>query len=66
MKQILNIVLTNKGSTIGPLVKYLKIKRKEIEEPTLSAEMSNRLIDHTMTFLEEIIGVSGNHSLRTK
>ena len=59
-------MLFKKGSTIGPLVKYLKIKRKEAEEPTLKAEITNRLVDHTMTFLESVVGVSGNHTLRNK
>ena len=45
-----------KGATIGPLVKYLKVKRKEIQEPSMSAKLSNRLIDHTMVCLEAIVG----------
>jgi sodium/hydrogen exchanger-like protein 3 len=55
-----------KGSTIGPLVRYLKIKRKETEEPTMSAKLTNRLIDHLMSSFEAISGVSGDHALRDK
>lgn len=54
------------GTTIGPIVKYFKIKRKEIEEPTMSAKLTNRLIDHIMSCLEDIAGVNGKHSLRDK
>jgi solute carrier family 9 (sodium/hydrogen exchanger), member 3 len=54
------------GTTIGPLVKYFKIKQKEFEEPTMSAKLTNRLIDHVMSCLEDIAGVQGKHSLRDK
>lgn len=54
------------GTTIGPVVKYFKIKRKEIEEPTMSAKLTNRLIDHVMSCLEDIAGVNGKHNLRDK
>lgn len=54
------------GTTIGALVKYLKIKRKEIEEPTASAKLTNRLIDHVMSSLEVIVGKSGKNELRNK
>lgn len=55
-----------KGTTIGPIVKYFKVKRKETEEPTMSAKLTNRLIDHVMSCLEDIAGVNGKHSLRDK
>lgn len=54
------------GTTIGPLVKLLNVKKKEVEQPTMSAKLSNRLIDHTMTCLEGIVGVSGGNYLRDK
>lgn len=54
------------GTTIGPIVKYFKIKRKEEEEPTMSAKLTNRLIDHVMSCLEDIAGVNGKHNLRDK
>ena len=48
------------------MVRFLKVKRKEIEEPTMSAKLSNRLIDHTMSGLESIIGINGKNFLRNK
>ncbi|CAF0955513.1 unnamed protein product, partial [Brachionus calyciflorus] len=54
------------GTTIGALVNYLKIKRKETEEPTASAKLTNRLIDHVMSSLEVISGVAGKHATRNK
>jgi len=54
------------GTTIGPLVKLFKVKIKEEETPTMSAKLTNRLVDHIMSCLEEIAGVSGKHSLRDK
>ncbi len=54
------------GTTIGPVVKYFKVKRKEDEEPTMSAKLTNRLIDHVMSCLEDIAGVNGKHNLRDK
>lgn len=55
-----------KGMTIGPLIKLLKVKRKEQEEPSMNAKLSSRLIDHTMVCLEAIAGVSGGNYLRNK
>jgi hypothetical protein len=63
---LIKIIYFYKGITIGPLVNYLNVKRKEIEEPTMSAKLSNRLIDHTMSCLEAIAGVNGNHYMRNK
>ncbi|UJR21456.1 hypothetical protein I4U23_024541 [Adineta vaga] len=54
------------GITIGPLVKLLNVRRKQIEEPTMSAKLTNRMMDHVMTCLEEISGSGGSHSLRDR
>ncbi|CAF1098206.1 unnamed protein product, partial [Didymodactylos carnosus] len=54
------------GITIGPLVKLLNVRRKQIEEPTMSAKLTNRMMDHVMTCLEEISGSGGSNSLRDK
>lgn len=54
------------GSTIGPLVKYFKVKRKEEEEPTMNAKLANRTIDHLMTYMEIIAGVAGKHKQRER
>ena len=32
----------------------------------MSAKLTNRLVDHIMSFLEEISGVSGKHTMRDK
>ncbi|KAL7674657.1 hypothetical protein ACOME3_000933 [Neoechinorhynchus agilis] len=48
------------GATIGPIVKLLKVRRKQAEEPSLSAKLTNRMIDHVMAlmgaFAETTIG----------
>ncbi|CAF4253836.1 unnamed protein product, partial [Rotaria sp. Silwood2] len=54
------------GITIGPLVKLLNVRRKQVEEPTMSAKLTNRMMDHVMTCLEEISGSGGSNSLRDK
>ncbi|UJR27571.1 hypothetical protein I4U23_008852 [Adineta vaga] len=54
------------GTTLGPLVKLLNVRRKHIEEPTMSATLTNRMMDHVMTCLEDITGISGANSLRNK
>ncbi len=45
-------------------MKYLQIKRKEIQEPTMVAKLGSKMIDHTMTALEAISGVSGKNASR--
>lgn len=47
-------------------MKYLNIKRKEAEEPTMTAKLANRLLDHLMTALESVIGVQGDNAIRQK
>ncbi len=37
-----------------------------MEEPTTSAKLTNRLIDHVMTCLEDIAGIAGKNSLRDR
>ncbi|CAF1162501.1 unnamed protein product [Rotaria magnacalcarata] len=54
------------GTTLGPLVKLLNVRRKQIEEPTMSATLTNRMMDHVMTCLEDIAGITGANSLRNK
>jgi solute carrier family 9 (sodium/hydrogen exchanger), member 3 len=54
------------GTTVGPIVQWLNIKRKEEEEPTMSAKLTNRLIDHVMSAFEELTGVAGKHKLRNR
>ncbi|CAF0800571.1 unnamed protein product [Rotaria sordida] len=54
------------GTTLGPLVKLLNVRRKQIEEPTMSATLTNRMMDHVMTCLEDVAGIAGANSLRNK
>jgi hypothetical protein len=55
-----------KGTTIGPLVKLLKIKKKEDGMPTIKAIMCNDLMDNVMISVEAIAGVSGQRVIRKK
>ncbi|CAF0976003.1 unnamed protein product [Didymodactylos carnosus] len=54
------------GTTLGRLVKLLNVRQKQNEEPTMSATLTNRLMDHVMTCLESVSGVTGTNSLRDK
>ncbi|CAF1449675.1 unnamed protein product [Adineta steineri] len=54
------------GTTLGPLVKLLNVRRKQIEEPTMSATLTHRMMDHVMTCLEDVAGISGANSFRNK
>ncbi|CAF0803356.1 unnamed protein product [Adineta ricciae] len=54
------------GTTLGPLVELLNVRRKQMEEPTMSATLTNRMMDHIMTCLEDIAGINGANSLRNK
>jgi solute carrier family 9 (sodium/hydrogen exchanger), member 3 len=54
------------GTTIGPLVKFLQIKRKQNENSTMTAKLTSRMIDHLMTAISDINNVASHHSLRDK
>lgn len=54
------------GITIKPLVKILNVKRTEKRKPTMNERIHERLMDHTMTGVEDIIGHHGNHHLRDR
>ena len=54
------------GSTIGPIVKYFKIKLKEEEEPSIPAKLGSAVIDNLMSSLETIAGFDGKHSFLHK
>jgi solute carrier family 9 (sodium/hydrogen exchanger), member 3 len=54
------------GTTMEPLIKYFKIKRKQIEEPTMSVKLTSRFIDHMMSFMEIVGGIHGQNALRNK
>jgi sodium/hydrogen exchanger-like protein 3 len=58
------VVFFIQGTTIGPIVNYFKIKKKE--EKSCAAVLANRLIDNTMSCLEEIADTHGKYTVLEK
>ncbi|KFD58036.1 hypothetical protein M513_01269 [Trichuris suis] len=54
------------GMTIKPLVNFLKVKRQEQREKTMHEQMTERLLDHVCSGMEDICGLRGHHSIRDK
>uniref|UniRef100_A0A224XJ56 Sodium/hydrogen exchanger n=1 Tax=Panstrongylus lignarius TaxID=156445 RepID=A0A224XJ56_9HEMI len=54
------------GITIKPLVKILNVKTGEKRKPTMNERIHEKMMDHTMTGIEDILGHHGNHHLRDK
>uniref|UniRef100_S4RBM9 Sodium/hydrogen exchanger n=1 Tax=Petromyzon marinus TaxID=7757 RepID=S4RBM9_PETMA len=54
------------GLTIKPLVKWLKVKRSEEREPTLTEELHERAFDHILAAIEDVAGEYGHHYWRDK
>ncbi|KAL8575951.1 hypothetical protein ACOMHN_027349 [Nucella lapillus] len=54
------------GITIKPVVNALKVKRKEEKDPKMSEILSERLIDHLMAGLEDIIGRASHNSMKNR
>uniref|UniRef100_A0AC35GQM1 Sodium/hydrogen exchanger n=1 Tax=Panagrolaimus sp. PS1159 TaxID=55785 RepID=A0AC35GQM1_9BILA len=52
------------GVTIRPLLSWLKVERAEEREISLVENVYNRYCDYTMAGIEDIIGMSGRHTLR--
>eukprot|EP00794_Sanderia_malayensis_P015615 gene15614-17189_t len=48
------------GTTIKPLVKLLKVRRKETRDFTMTAVINDRIIDHLVAGVEEISGHRGH------
>ncbi|ESN98753.1 hypothetical protein HELRODRAFT_106963, partial [Helobdella robusta] len=65
---VLVIYFTNlaMGTTIEPLVKFLKVKRQQHRKPTIGEKIMNRFTDHVMGGFEDITGQSGHHQLRER
>nr|CAD7404238.1 unnamed protein product [Timema cristinae] len=55
-----------KGITIKPLVKILNVKRAEKRKPSMNERIHERIMDHVMAGIEDILGHHGNHHLRDK
>ncbi|XP_049859593.1 sodium/hydrogen exchanger 3 isoform X1 [Schistocerca gregaria] len=54
------------GITIKPLVRILNVKRAEKRKPTMNERIHERLMDHVMAGIEDILGQHGNYHLRDK
>nr|CAD7425301.1 unnamed protein product [Timema monikensis] len=54
------------GITIKPLVKILNVKRAEKRKPSMNERIHERIMDHVMAGIEDILGHHGNHHLRDK
>ncbi|XP_036140482.1 probable Na(+)/H(+) antiporter nhx-9 isoform X2 [Monomorium pharaonis] len=54
------------GITIKPLVKILNVKRAEKRKPTMNERIHERIMDHTMAGIEDILGQHGNYHVRDK
>ncbi|XP_015587331.1 probable Na(+)/H(+) antiporter nhx-9 isoform X2 [Cephus cinctus] len=54
------------GITIKPLVKILNVKRAEKRKPTMNERIHERIMDHIMAGIEDIVGKHGNYHVRDK
>ncbi|XP_059474153.1 Na(+)/H(+) exchanger protein 2-like isoform X2 [Neocloeon triangulifer] len=54
------------GITIKPLVRILNVKRAEKRKPTMNERIHERLMDHIMAGLEDVLGRHGNHHVRDR
>ncbi|XP_015431274.1 PREDICTED: probable Na(+)/H(+) antiporter nhx-9 [Dufourea novaeangliae] len=54
------------GITIKPLVKILNVKRAEKKKPTMNERIHERIMDHVMAGVEDILGKHGNYHVRDK
>ncbi|KAI4469856.1 sodium/hydrogen exchanger [Holotrichia oblita] len=54
------------GITIKPLVKILNVKTAEKRKPTMNERIHERLMDHTMAAIEDLVGQHGNYHVRDR
>ncbi|XP_074035148.1 na[+]/H[+] hydrogen exchanger 2 [Leptinotarsa decemlineata] len=54
------------GISIKPLVKFLNVKTAEKRKPTMNERIHERLMDHTMAAIEDILGQHGNYHIRDR
>ncbi|KAL1517186.1 hypothetical protein ABEB36_000983 [Hypothenemus hampei] len=54
------------GITIKPLVKILNVKTSEKRKPTMNERIHERLMDHAMAAIEDIVGQHGNFHIRDR
>ncbi|XP_065333632.1 sodium/hydrogen exchanger 3 isoform X2 [Cloeon dipterum] len=54
------------GITIKPLVRILNVKRAEKRKPTMNERIHEKLMDHIMAGLEDVLGRHGNYHVRDR
>ncbi|CAG9761669.1 unnamed protein product [Ceutorhynchus assimilis] len=54
------------GITIKPLVKILNVKTAEKRKPTMNERIHERLMDHAMAAIEDIVDQHGNYHIRDR
>jgi sodium/hydrogen exchanger-like protein 3 len=54
------------GITIAPIVKYLHVALKKVEEPNEMSKLSEHMIEYIMSAFEGINGNLGDNQLRIK
>ncbi|XP_025836783.1 probable Na(+)/H(+) antiporter nhx-9 [Agrilus planipennis] len=54
------------GITIKPLVKVLKVKTAEKRKPTMNERIHEKVMDHLMAGIEDILGLHGNFHVRDR
>jgi sodium/hydrogen exchanger-like protein 3 len=65
---VLVIYFTNlaMGTTIKPLVQFLKVKTADRSKPSMSEKMTKRFMDHVMAGIEDVADQQGHHLLRER
>lgn len=54
------------GITIGPLVRYLKVRTRKSAEPSMAVRVTERLMDQAKTGIEDILGDNSEVPLRVR
>ncbi|XP_038168740.1 sodium/hydrogen exchanger 5 [Arvicola amphibius] len=54
------------GLTIKPLVKWLRVKRRDHHKPTLNQELHEHTFDHILAAVEDVVGHHGYHYWRDR
>ncbi|PVD20438.1 hypothetical protein C0Q70_18593 [Pomacea canaliculata] len=54
------------GITIKPVVNALKVKRAQEKDPAMNEMINERLIDHIMAGMEDIVGRTTNNSIKNR
>ena len=54
------------GVTIAPIVKYLHVALKKVDEPNEMSKLSEHMVEYIMSAFEGINGNLGDNKLRTR